>query len=77
MNVCKNICERLEIKPITTGFVLLGEGWKKCRTCAVSIKTDSLTCPCCKRKLSTHTRYRNTKRFKERKRLNIKAMHIK
>jgi|14_taG_2_1085336.scaffolds.fasta_scaffold08238_2 hypothetical protein len=72
MNVCKNICERLEIKPITTGFVLLGSGWKKCRTCAISIKTDYLTCPCCKRKLSTHTRYKSKK-----KNLNMKAIHIR
>lgn len=49
--MCKNICERYETKTYHRGYSFLGLGWKKCRTCCISIKIDSWKCPCCKRKL--------------------------
>ena len=52
---CRNICERMKTKSIRA--TRLEEGWKKCRTCEISIKTDSVACPCCKTSLSVRKRH--------------------
>jgi|MDSW01.2.fsa_nt_gb hypothetical protein len=62
MNICKNVCETLTTKSYTSGYHLLGKGWKKCRGCCVSIETDEMKCPCCKRKLSIRKRHNYARR---------------
>lgn len=57
MNICKNICERYETKSYTCGYHILGDGWKKCRTCCISIKTKENICHCCRKRLSTRKRH--------------------
>lgn len=72
--MCKNLCERMNTKAFTMGFASLGEGWKKCRTCCISIKTDNLKCQCCKRKLSTYIRYKN--KSKRQRTKNMKCLYV-
>ena len=63
----------MDTKAFTMGFSTLGKGWKKCRTCCISIKTDVLKCPCCQRKLSTYIRYKNKSK---RQRLKMKCLYV-
>lgn len=53
------MCERMETKKIQCGWHILGKGWKKCKTCVISIKTKEMKCACCKSKLSTYVKYKN------------------
>ena len=74
MNVCKNICDNLPTKSFTMGFSLMGDGWKKCRTCCISLKVTGFTCPCCKRKLSTRVRQRKNRSDRPKKETTLKEM---
>lgn len=64
MNTCKGICDNMKIQGLTksyqVGYKVMGEGWKKCKTCCISIKEKDLRCPCCRRKLSTYIKYKNS-----------------
>jgi len=72
LNVCKNICERMETKSLTATWDRLGSGWKKCRTCSKTIKTNDLRCPCCGRKLSTRRRHNYKNRIP-----NVKCLYVR
>ncbi|MBC8430150.1 MAG: hypothetical protein H8D92_02000 [Pelagibacteraceae bacterium] len=72
MNVCKNICDRFNTRHYNVGYNILGTGWKKCRTCCLSIETDEMICPCCRRKLSVRRRHN----YENRKYTTLKCRHV-
>ena len=53
---CKGICYRYKVsKP--TGMGRYQAGQKRCNLCDIFIKWDGLSCPCCKFRLRTTSRY--------------------
>lgn len=53
---CKGVCSRLE----TTGggkFSAYGQGYKRCSSCDIFIKTDDTRCPCCRLPLHVKKRF--------------------
>ncbi len=53
LHICKGLCQtpKLTTKGYSHIWSKLDLTWKKCKTCCVTIKTQSWKCPCCGRKL--------------------------
>ena len=67
---CKNMCDRMKTKSICA--TKLDSGWKKCRTCRISIKTDERACPCCRTSLSVRKRHNYKNRIP-----NVKCLYVR
>ena len=42
---CKGICDRFGTTGYLTGW--FRKGYKRCKQCAICIRTDGQSCPCC------------------------------
>ena len=57
---CKGICVRYKAqKPVGTGRYASGQ--RRCQICEIFIKWEGLWCPCCKYRLRTKSRNKESK----------------